>query len=173
MKEKSKLVFGAKRKYSELFHNTENATQPFLLHIQMKFCYSSLERVLKIINNELNQNILNSITPIGFYKASEIFIEILGGVNYLHKQNPSIIHCNLKPTNIMIDFDGNDKIVKLSDVGLVALSDIDDQTSGSHLSGASKYIAPEIFRTKTYDQKSDIYSLGVIVGDLFNFDIYG
>jgi hypothetical protein len=82
LKEKSKLVFGAKRKYSELFHNTENATQPFLLHIQMKFCYSSLERVLKIINNELNQNILNSITPIGLYIASEIFIEILEGVNY-------------------------------------------------------------------------------------------
>jgi len=120
----------------------------------------------------LNQNFFNSITPIGFYIASEIFIEILEGVNYLHKQNPPTIHCNLKPTNIMIDFDRNDKIVKLSDVGLVALSDFDDQTSRSHLSGASKYIAPEIFRTKKYDQKSDIYSLGVIIGDLFNFDIY-
>jgi serine/threonine protein kinase len=114
---------------------------------------------------------MNSLTLIGFYIANELFFEILQGLSYLHKLNPPIIHGNLKPSNIMINHDGNGNFIKLSDVGLNALYDFDEQTSRSHTSGNTKYIAFETFSTKKFDEKSDIYSLGAIAVDLFNFDI--
>jgi serine/threonine protein kinase len=37
--------------------------------------------------------------------------------------------------------------------------------------GTQRYTAPEVFRSTNYDTKADIYSLGVIVQELFNIDI--
>jgi serine/threonine protein kinase len=96
-------------------------------------------------------------------------IEILESVDYLHKQNPPIIHRDLKPSNILISFGINGRFAKLADFGLAKLHEFDEQ---SHTKGVGtfKYMAIEIKEGKKYNTKSDVYSLGVIVQELFNFD---
>jgi serine/threonine protein kinase len=148
-----------------------NPYSPSLIHIQMELCYSSLEQMTKVINDELNQKIVNNITTVGFYVASELFNEILEGLIYLHKQIPPIIHRNLKPSNILINPDRNGSFIKLSDVGLNKFFLSDETISQNHLSGALKYVALETISSKEFDEKSDVFSLGVIAIDLFNFDM--
>jgi hypothetical protein len=159
------------RKSSKHLQRSTSTYFNSLLYIQMEFCYKSLEQIIKIISDELNQKHKNDITPIGFFMANELFYEIIQGLIYLHKQTPPIIHRNLKPSNIMINHDGSGNFIKLSDFGLNSISNSEEHTSKRHASGASKYIAHECFGSKKFDEKSDIFSLGMIVVDLFNFDI--
>jgi serine/threonine-protein kinase len=96
-------------------------------------------------------------------------IEILESVDYLHKQNPPIIHRDLTPSNILIDFGINGRFVKLSDFGLAKFHQIEGQSHTKGI-GPIKYMAIEIKEEKKYNTKADVYSLGVIIPELFNYE---
>jgi serine/threonine protein kinase len=73
-----------------------------ILYIQMELCDTTLETV---INETLNDSYIyenNTFTLLGFYITSYIFVEILKGINHLHKQKPQIFHCDLHSKNILI-----------------------------------------------------------------------
>jgi serine/threonine protein kinase len=61
------------------------------------------------------------------------------------------------------------RFIKLADFGLATIREFDEQ---SHTLGSEtmKYMAPEVL-TRKYDTKVDIFSLGVIIQELFNIDI--
>jgi len=104
----------------------------------------------------------------GYFVSSELFIELLECIHYLHKHN--IIHKNLEPANILITHGLNGRFIKLVHFDLDVIQKI---TSQSHTRGSAtvEYIAPEVKGEKSYDMKSDIYSLGIIIPNLFNIDI--
>jgi serine/threonine protein kinase len=133
------------------------------------------DKTLKDVINEINENIEmksnETLTPIGYYIASELFIEILESVDFLHKQNPPIIHRDLKPENILLKKVKNSKrFIKIADFGLVAIHEFAQQ---SHTidKGTLKYMAPKVMNNSKYDTKSDIYSLYVILQELFCIDV--
>ncbi len=131
-----------------------------LLHIQMEFCYKTLQ---ELINTELNQKLMN---PLDYYISSELFIELLECVQYLH--NHKIIHRDLKPANIFLSDALNDRFLKIGDFGNSILHEFDNQ-SHTHRSGTFKYMAPEVLKGRKYDTKADIYSLGIIAQELYDF----
>jgi hypothetical protein len=142
-------------------HRLFDPKNHLLLHIQMELCFKTLKDIIKQTSR--------GMTRFGYYVSSELLIEILESVDYLHKQNPRIIHRDLKPSNILITFGINGRFAKLADFGLAKLHEFDEQ---SHTRGVGtlKYMASEIMNSKKYNTKSDIYSLGVIVQELFNFE---
>jgi hypothetical protein len=158
-----------KYKYSNIkkSHPIFNPENSFLLHIQMELCYKTLRDIIKQINTELNQNSLEIMSPIGYYISSELFIETLESVDYLHKQKPQIIHRDLKPTNILIAFKTDGRFVKLADFGLAKLQESEEQSHTCGV-GTQKYMAPEVLISGKYNTKADVYSLGVIIPELFN-----
>jgi serine/threonine protein kinase len=139
-----------------------------LLHIQMELCLTTLKELIKKLNNELNQKLNDVMTPLGYYISSELFKEILECVDYLHQQR--IIHRDLKPNNILITNGMNGKFVKIADFGISTIHEFDGQTHTKY-KGTIRYAAPEVMISRNYDMKADIYSLGVILQDLFNIDI--
>jgi serine/threonine protein kinase len=139
-----------------------------LLHIQMELCLMSLKEVMKKLNNELNQKRNEVMTPLGYYIASELSIEILESVDYLHKQK--VIHRDSKPNNILITDGTNGRFVKIADFGLATFHEFDGQ-SHTKYKGTVRYAAPEVMSSRKYDTKADIYSLGVILQELLNIDI--
>jgi serine/threonine protein kinase len=134
----------------------------------MEICYKTLAEVLEILHIELNQKPFEILSPIGYFIASELFKEILESVNFLHKQN--ITHRNLNPYNIFITDGLNGRFVKISGISLSKIYDL-DENSQFQSNAMRKYSAPEIVQSGIFDVKSDIYSLGVIVQDIFNIDI--
>jgi serine/threonine protein kinase len=144
----------------------------FSLYIEMEFCDKTLDDVINEFNENSNLKIDGSLTTIGYYIASKIFIEILEGVNHLHKQNPPLIHRDLKPANILLKkCDSKGFCVKIADFGLMAIHKFSEQ---SHTidKGTPKYMAPEVIESKKYNTKADIYSLGIILKALIHFDTH-
>lgn len=94
--------------------------------------------------------------------AKKIVAELTDALEYMH--NKQIIHRDLKPSNIMITNNGNN--VKLIDFGL---SDSDSFCILKIPAGTTGYIAPELFLPAAKSTPSaDIYSFGMIIGDLAN-----
>jgi len=140
-----------------------------ILFIQMELCFYTLKEVLLKKRIEFQRKQFHPMSQLEYYISSELFEEILEGVNFLHKLN--IIHRDLKPTNILITDGMNGRFVKLADFGLAIIHKFDEQTHTEGL-GTFKYMAPEVQRGRSYDTKADIYSLGVITQEVFDIDFY-
>jgi len=134
----------------------------------MELCFSTLKEILLKKQTEFGRQEFEAISQLEYYVSSELFKEILKGVDYLHTLNPPIIHRDLKPTNILVTDGMNGRFVKLADFGLAVVDDTHTHTQGS---GTVRYIAPEVLLGRNYDKQADIYSLGIIIQELFNIDI--
>lgn len=107
---------------------------------------------------DLNDLIDNVTGPINEYRAIDIFIQVLEGIQHIH--NKSIIHRDIKPSNILINH--NDKI-KLLDFGIAkdSLNDPRLTRVGLNVGGTPMYMSPEHVSNTSINKKSDIYCLGV------------
>jgi alpha-tubulin suppressor-like RCC1 family protein len=153
--------------FNAWFEEEKSNKKRKILYIQMEACDTNW---LKIIE-ELSQNSDKKIDDmIIFYVISELFFELLSGVDYLHKKN--IIHRNLNPTNVLIKKGLDKNFVKISGFGLIVFHQFEDQMHDQyrwHL----RYAAPELTNGGKYNYKVDIYSLGVILQELFRIDFHG
>ena len=89
-------------------------------------------------------------------KAINIMRDVLAGVAAAHHEG--IIHCDLKPANIMITASGQ---AKVADFGLALLSG-NEQSHNGRLAGTPQYMAPEYIETGQHQTVSDVFSLGMI-----------
>ena len=137
----------------------------------MELCKENLKETLKYIPRFLNGIEFENIECLDYFIRSEIFKDILKCVNHLHQLNPPIIHRDLKPPNILVSFDGK---IKLGDFGEAVLH-FTESMSHTVRRGTTAYMAPEVCNayTKTYkySTQADIYSLGVILQEMFEIDI--
>ena len=92
-------------------------------------------------------------------KASYIIKQVLMALNYMHNLN--LMHRDIKPENILLVSHEIDNLqVKLADFGF---STMFDPEKGLQLKlGTITYMAPEILLRKKYNEKVDIWSVGVI-----------
>lgn len=90
-------------------------------------------------------------------KSLLIILQVLQGINYLHKKN--IIHRDIKPDNIIINDNKHKKIV-ICDLGFGSL--IQEINELFYKCGTPGFMAPEILNEEDYDFKIDIFSAGVV-----------
>jgi serine/threonine protein kinase len=87
-------------------------------------------------------------------------VRICQALEYAHKNR--VVHRDVKPANIMVNSDG---IVKVVDFGIARLMDL-SRTNASLMIGTPAYMAPELFRKKKADARSDIWAVGVTFYEL-------
>jgi serine/threonine protein kinase/Flp pilus assembly protein TadD len=103
----------------------------------------------------------DKVLPIN--EAIGIAIQIASGLAFAHVN--AVVHRDLKPGNIMLLPDGTAKIL---DFGLARTTDISNTKSGVTL-GTVSYMSPEQVRGARADERSDLWSLGVVVFEM----VYG
>ena len=164
----------------------------------------------------MNTYVEKRFNLIKYFIRSEILVEIIECLNYLHSSKPPIIHRDLKPQNILINNALNGKSLKLCDFGLTLKGDentgntydvkpeLKDDDVQNHQDcravklcdfglskfckvsqntrgvGTFRYMAPEVLdedgeeelpdKISRYNEKCDIYSLGVIAEELFELN---
>lgn len=91
--------------------------------------------------------------------AANYVEQIVRAVVYCHSMG--IVHRDLKPENILIDAE-QDGIVKLIDFGTSAVYSRGSETLKG-VFGTAYYIAPEVVRKKGYDERCDVWSIGVMI----------
>jgi serine/threonine protein kinase len=157
------------KQFDSWFESKRNEKNSGLtLYIKMELCDKTLNEVMNEIDFEFFRKDDKILSPIGYYIASDIFIEILRGVLCLHQHN--IIHRDLNPSNILFKKEETGEItVKIADYGLSVLHELSDQ-SHTKDRGTPKYMAPEVPLNTKYDTKADIYSLGIILENLFKIE---
>ena len=124
----------------------------------MDFCPQNLREVFDSMDSLYEDRHQIYINYISF----KILEEVIECVQYLHL-NKNIIHGNLKPQNVLISDGSNDRFFKLCDFGFTDYLEVYSLSEESVV-----YMAPEVIHQNIRSEKSDIYSMGVIVNELFH-----
>ncbi|GJY18526.1 PAS domain-containing protein tyrosine kinase family protein [Tanacetum coccineum] len=92
----------------------------------------------------------------------DMAIDIAQGMNYLHHCHPPIVHRDLKSSNLLVD---KNWTVKVGDFGLSRIKRETYLTTRNG-NGTPQWMAPEILRNEQADEKSDVYSYGVVLWEI-------
>ncbi|KAI5071875.1 hypothetical protein GOP47_0014126 [Adiantum capillus-veneris] len=95
-------------------------------------------------------------------KRLAIAKDVATGLKYLHLDCiPKIIHCDLKPGNILLD---KDMVAHIGDFGLAkVIPDKHTHITGNNVAGTVGYIAPEYYQSLRYNTQGDVYAFGVVL----------
>jgi len=115
---------------------------------------------MEYIKGEELSSFLRRIGRLPSDKAIQIARQICAGLAAAHESG--VLHRDLKPSNVMIDEQGN---ARITDFGLAGLADEfrDDEIAA----GTPAYMAPEQLDGKNVTTRSDIYSLGLVLYEVF------
>eukprot|EP00825_Cyclidium_porcatum_P045113 TRINITY_DN6771_c0_g1_i3.p1 TRINITY_DN6771_c0_g1~~TRINITY_DN6771_c0_g1_i3.p1 ORF type:complete len:455 (+),score=106.20 TRINITY_DN6771_c0_g1_i3:263-1627(+) len=102
---------------------------------------------------------IKEISPFSEKVAATYMKQILSAISYCHINN--ICHRDLKPENILFDSKNSNSYLKVIDFG--ASTRFDPNSKLTKKIGTPFYIAPEILSNQPYDEKCDVWSLGVIM----------
>jgi eukaryotic-like serine/threonine-protein kinase len=93
----------------------------------------------------------------------DIGIQVCNGLGYAHRAG--IVHCDVKPQNMIIT---KDKVVKITDFGIArAMSASFDTEFNEMVWGSPQYMAPEIIKGAIPTPQADVYSIGAVLYELF------
>jgi serine/threonine-protein kinase len=107
------------------------------------------------------RDILNDEKLLPVDQVIDIVAQVAQGLAYAHEHG--IIHRDIKPSNIMVGRDGH---VKITDFGIARMASAAVRTQTGMVLGSPKYMSPEQVMGKLTDQRSDIFSLGVMLYEM-------
>lgn len=122
--------------------------------------------VTEILSSGTLQSFINKVQVIRWKIAKRWATQILKGLEYLHSQDPPVIHRDLKCENIFINGTSGD--LRIGDLGLST-----SHRNGKALSvlGTPEFMAPDMYEEIAYDEKVDIYAFGMCLLEIFTKEI--
>ncbi|XP_021756547.1 G-type lectin S-receptor-like serine/threonine-protein kinase LECRK3 [Chenopodium quinoa] len=127
------------------------------------FCEEEEHRMLvyEYMSNGTLSDFLYQPPKPTWEKRLRIAQGIARGLFYLHEDcSTQVIHCDIKPQNILLDDDHN---ARISDFGLAKLLRLDQTQTNTAPRGTRGYVAPEWFKNMPITAKVDVYSFGILL----------
>ena len=102
--------------------------------------------------------------PLKLKDALDIAIQTAQGLQAAHERG--IVHRDIKPANLMVAGSGSKQLVTIMDFGLAQLADRSKLTKSGTTLGTPIYMSPEQAQGEESDQRTDIWSLGVVLYEM-------
>ncbi|KAI5589546.1 hypothetical protein BDE02_05G170300 [Populus trichocarpa] len=177
---KGRLINGTEVAVKKLLNNLGQAEKEFRVEVEaighvrhknlvrlLGYCIEGVHRMLvyEYVNNgNLEQWLHGAMQHHGMLTWEARMKVLLGtakALAYLHEAiEPKVVHRDIKSSNILIDNEFN---AKVSDFGLAKLLDSGESHITTRVMGTFGYVAPEYANTGMLNEKSDIYSFGVLL----------
>jgi len=115
--------------------------------------------VMEYLSGEPLDRLIQSGKPQTLAFKLQIIEQVCYALGYAHRND--VIHRDVKPANVIVQSDG---VVKLLDFGIARQEKTDGHlTRTGHVIGTLQYMAPERLKNATFDGRSDIFSVGVMM----------
>ncbi|CAL1292971.1 unnamed protein product [Larinioides sclopetarius] len=139
----------------------QNIHHPGVVNLEKMF--ETPERIF-VVMEKLKGDMLEMILSSEMRRLSEritkfLVFQILSALRHLHFKN--VVHCDLKPENVLLSSDSDFPQVKLCDFGFARI--IGEKSFRRSVVGTPAYLAPEVLRNKGYNRSLDMWSVGVII----------
>lgn len=122
--------------------------------------------VMEYVEGETLKDLIKREAPLPVGQALHIMDQITSAIQHAHEQN--IVHRDIKPQNILIDYDGK---VKVTDFGIAVAMSSATITHTNSVIGSAHYFSPEQARGGYANTKSDIYSLGIVLFEMMTGEL--
>lgn len=117
--------------------------------------------VMEYVSGQTLKQYIQKNAPLSVEKTLAIMEQLTSAIAHAHQNR--IIHRDIKPQNILIDQNG---IVKITDFGIAMALSSTTITHTNSVLGSVHYLSPEQARGGIVTEKSDIYSLGIVMFEL-------
>jgi serine/threonine-protein kinase len=118
---------------------------------------------LCIVMEFIDGTVLRNFMPMPWQSAVAVLLQILEALDYAHRRG--VLHRDVKPENIVIDREGT---VKVMDFGIAHALGAARLTRERVVIGTLEYMPPERILNREMDQRSDLYSVGVLLFEMLS-----
>ncbi|XP_022148733.1 G-type lectin S-receptor-like serine/threonine-protein kinase LECRK3 [Momordica charantia] len=139
------------------------------------FCNEGENRMLvyEFMHNGSLADFLFGPSKPNWYQRIQLVLGTARGLSYLHEEcSTQIIHCDIKPQNILLD---DSFAARIADFGLAKLLNKNQTRTMTAIRGTKGYVAPEWFRSLPITVKVDVYSFGILLLEIIccrkNFEL--
>jgi serine/threonine-protein kinase len=123
--------------------------------------------VFEFVGGENLKQLVEREGPLPVERALELAIQIAHGLAFAHENG--YIHRDVKPQNVLLNGNGE---AKVTDFGIARSLDVQHgMTQTGAVVGTSEYIAPEQAQGQHVDERTDVYSLGILVYELLTAEL--
>lgn len=117
--------------------------------------------VTEVVNGPTLKEYIRDNHPIDIDEIIRLSVQVLSGMKHAH--SAGIIHRDIKPQNILLDEKNQ---VKITDFGIAKALSETRMTETNQVMGSVQYISPEQAKGQSTDERTDIYSFGILLFEL-------
>jgi coenzyme F420-reducing hydrogenase gamma subunit len=117
--------------------------------------------VMELVDGPTLLKVMESAQKLPMAVVLSCILQILNGLDHAHSNG--VVHRDVKPANIMINTDG---VVKITDFGIAQAAKLPSLTHTGQRIGTPSYMSPEQAEGKRLDQRSDLFSVGIMLYEM-------
>ena len=118
--------------------------------------------ILELMEDKSLQDFIKNNKKLTEFQIFSIFFQLLKGISFLHSRE--IVHRDINPENILFSKEKDAYNIKIADFSLA--EKFHSSKTFDLICGTPGFMAPEIFTSEGYDERVDIYSLGLVLYSL-------